>query len=110
MGKAYHLMLDGLCATPPSVATVREYLEAVAKLTDLNIIAGPFFFELESYQEAWAIVAESHTAVKWWPSGLVLVDLFSCKPFDVGAVVAFTVETFGFSYWNQRVIERMGVG
>ena len=110
MGRALHMMLDGMTLTPPSVCCVRGYLESVAKQTSLHIIAGPFFFILESYQEAWVIVAESHIAVKWWPDGLVLVDLFSCKPFNAETLETFTVETFQLEHCQVRALERLGLG
>lgn len=110
MDTGRHLMVDGLTAAPPTVGQVREFLTEAVQRVKLQVIAGPFFFELAAYSEAWAIVAESHVAIKWWPGGLVLVDLFSCKPFNTEGLISFIVETFGLEHWRPRVIQRMGVG
>ena len=107
---ALHLMVDGYAATVPSAAHVGRFLADAIAMAKLKVIAGPYFFSLEKSQEAWVIVAESHVSVKWFPSGLVLVDLFSCKPFDAERVVSLTVERFGLEHWQHRTIQRMGVG
>lgn len=105
-----HLMVDGLTATPPTVDEVRRFIFEAVKKAGLHIISGPMFHSLESHEQAFAVIAESHVAVQWWPQGLVLVELFSCKPFDADSVVAFTVKTFQLEHWRHRMIERMGVG
>ena len=108
--KGLHLMVDGLTDTAPTLASVRRFIGEVVEKVDLKIIAGPFFFELADYSEAFAIIAESHVSVKWWPGGLVLMDLFSCKPFGCEGIIGQTVKHFGLEHWRPRVIERMGVG
>ena len=109
-GTGLHLMVDGYTAEVPCIDWVDQFVRDVVKQVELKIIAGPFCFALESYQEAWAIVAESHVAVKWFPNGLLLMDLFSCKSFDAESVVNLTVERFKLHHYQHREIQRIGVG
>lgn len=110
MTMGLHLLVDGFTATPPTTDKVERFVRGAVAQLGLHIIAGPFFFNLESHQEVFAVIAESHVAMQWWPDGLVLVDIFSCKPFEVKDVVAFIAGAFGLEHWRPRVIERMGVG
>lgn len=105
-----HLLLDGMTATPPQVNDVRRVISLIVELICLHVISGPFFYNLESHQEAFAIIAESHMSVMWWENGLVLVDLFSCKPFDVEKSVDVIVNSFNLELYDYRTVERMGVG
>ena len=110
MGKACHLIVDGLTATPPDTMTVKRFVTDCVEQAGLRIIAGPFFFSLHSHDEMFTVIAESHVSVKWFPDGLVLVDLFSCKPFDVKAMTAFTIKAFSLEHSRSTSIDRMGVG
>ena len=110
MGKACHLMVDGFTATPPTDAKVGDFFAEVVKKVGLHIIAGPFFYRLESHQTAFTVIAESHIAVTWFPDGLVLMELFSCKPFDIIGMASFAVQVFGLDHWEHRALERMGIG
>ena len=110
MGKASHLMVDGFTATPPTDAKIRDFFADVVKKVGLHIIAGPFFFRCDSHQAAFTVIAESHIAVTWFPGGLVLTELFSCKPFDAIGMASFVVQAFDLEHWEHRVIERMGIG
>lgn len=109
MGAGLHLLVDGLTARRPDVEQVGRFIHDAVARAGLCIVMGPFFYKHESYQEAFAVIAESHVSVNWWPSGLILVDLFSCKVFDTDTVARFTVTTFGLEHWEHRVIQRMGV-
>lgn len=110
MGVGLHMILDGYAATPPTIATVQDFIGSIVKRAKLQVIAGPFFFKLESYEEAWAVIAESHIAIKWFPNGLVLIDVFSCKRFELDDLATFTVAAFGLEHWQVRGIQRMGLG
>ena len=109
LGKACHLMVDGFTATPPTDAMVGDFFAEVVNKVGLHIIAGPFFFQLESHQSAFAVIAESHIAITWFPDGLVLMELFSCKPFDAIEMASLVVQVFELEHWEHRVIQRMGV-
>ena len=110
MGLSLHLLVDGLTARRPDVEQVGRFIHDAVERAGLCIVMGPFFYKHESYEEAFAVVAESHVSVNWWPSGLILVDLFSCKVFDTEAVARLTAKAFDLEPWEHRVIERMGVG
>ncbi len=53
------------------------------------------------------VICESHIAVHPWPRrGEVQADVYSCRPFDAGAVLDHFVKDFGIGSFDTEPIER----
>lgn len=104
------MLLDGITRSLLTVPIVSSYMNKAIERASLQTIAGPFFFVMGSHEEAFTIIAESHISVKWFPTKLVLVDLFSCKLFYVEDMATFTVQELGLERWKVLTLERAGLG
>ncbi len=110
VGVGIHLLLDGVAARPPDNDMMLGCIDRVVEIIDLEIIHGPLFFALESYREVWVIVAESHICIKVFASGTVLMDVFSCKPFDVLQVREVIATALGLDNYEWKELKRAGTG
>jgi len=89
---------------------MRKIIDACVNFIELKIIHGPVFFALDRYDEAWVIIAESHISVKGFHDGVVLVDVFSCKPFDAPELVSIIEQMLNLSQSKYQVLNRTGTG
>ena len=74
-----------------------EYLKGLAKITDMEIIGGPFARSAhELGYGGWVHWRTSGAHVYSYPSKppLVTVDTYTCKPFSVDEAVEFTKDYF----------------
>lgn len=99
--RGYHMICDGLAS--PSEAqrwtpdTVISWAEAVIEIAAMNVIQGPTAYGgPDRLIIGFAVIAESHMAVHLRPDERACwAELFSCKKFDIGAVLAQTIMRFG---------------
>ena len=108
----FHAILDvavpGDC--PTTTEQVRTILEQLPPLIDMRILAGPFVVEGMPYNPGitgFAIIDFSHISVHTFTDcDYVMVDIFSCKAYDLGVVRGFLGGLFGRSpaSLNLRVV------
>ena len=111
-----HLLVDG---TASNVALLRDgpaLSDLVRRLVaslGMQIMAGPLQGEAVGFgpKAGWtvvAIISESHVAIHTWPEaeGLVNVDIFSCRQFDAGAVLAFLRVELHLARAHSKVMQR----
>ena len=91
----FHAILDvavpGGC--PTTMAQVRTILEQLPPLIDMRILDGPYVVEGMPYNPGitgFAIIDFSHISVHTFTDcDYVMVDIFSCKAYDVDVVRRF---------------------
>lgn len=89
-------------------ATVNEFLVTLVQRIDMRILAGPLAGREEGPPDhqgcsGVVILYESHAAIHTYPLlGEAFLDIFSCKPFNVGVVAEVIAEFFG----SHQVIEQ----
>jgi S-adenosylmethionine/arginine decarboxylase-like enzyme len=88
---------------------VRDFVYHLADLTGLSLI-NLQVHELPNDEPcgpgvtALGMLKESHIAVHTWPEmGIVTVDVYSCRAYDVAAVRAFTSLAFGVCQYDSDV-------
>jgi S-adenosylmethionine decarboxylase len=53
------------------------------------------------------VICESHIAVHTWPRRReIQADVYSCRPFDFGAVLAHFIHDFGIGDYDTQLIGR----
>lgn len=110
MSTGLHLLVDGVAKVSPVQDIVTQCISQIVDFIDLKIIHGPTYVSLDRYDETWVIVAESHISVKAFHTGAVLVDVFSCKKFDVLTVYNMIATNLGLYSCTYMVLHRAGTG
>lgn len=93
---------------------VDEFLRAVVDSVGMTVLAGPLVATEEGPREragvsGVVILHESHAAVHTYPAlGEAFVDLFSCRRFTPGAVVAVLGRYFGPHHVRERSLRTRG--
>ena len=101
----YHLTIDGAVESDVLRSTVSQFLVDVVRQIDMTPL-GPT--QIETPDEATLIgiqmIAESHITIHvYWHR--VYIDVFSCKPFGLGAVVQLTHDLMP-GVWMSRIRKR----
>ena len=99
LGGNEHVLLD--------VSAIESYLRMITDVADMSLIDGPHVHEVPTGVVAIAIWAESHASFHYvTETQQALIDLFSCKPFDVIEAEQATIAYFSFQQTKSQVIER----
>ena len=86
---------------------VRQYMLDITKITGMTLIDGPHVHDSPNGIVGMAIWAESHISYHYVAdSGVALIDLFSCKPFDTNEALQATISMFKFQQSKVQTIER----
>lgn len=111
-----HLMIDGYNANPTKLADaelVRRVLDELPVEMEMTKVLPPFVYrygckpgQAEGVTGV-VIIAESHLAIHTFPEkGFISVDIFSCKPFDLGKAVRSVIERFEIGRYETYLINR----
>ncbi len=111
-----HLILDGYTQDTGVIGDlnrVRDFLDSFPVHMGMTKVTAPYVFQYQggSPQEGGisgiVIIAESHISIHTFPAqGYVSVDIFSCKPFDVGEAVRKLTEYFHLTDFCHQVFDR----
>lgn len=114
-----HLLLDcydGCYADLRNAHKIEVWLALLANLLKMKVISGPHvrtYWPAEARtHDDWGIsgfvmIAESHISIHTYPDDCIaLIDIFSCRDFDVDIAVNYTRDNFGFKDVNQTWIPR----
>ena len=95
-----HLTIDGYGGNPELLnneSLVRELLDRYPGEISMTKIAAPYVVQYDGGDKpedcgvtGFVIIAESHISIHTFDDGnLISIDVFSCKPFDSGAVTEY---------------------
>jgi S-adenosylmethionine decarboxylase len=120
-----HLILDGYgcnASRLASIEVVYEYLEMMPDLIQMTRVMPPYAFKFwpkpgrpddEQGISGFVIIAESHISVHTYPERAMdedrpslLIDIFSCRDFDVGLAERHTAAFFGAVRYNANLTQR----
>ena len=112
-----HLVMDAMATKGLNHrAYVEEWLRRAADLAGLTLLGFqgvhlPSPLDSGPGVSVLAILVESHASVETWPEhGVICMDFYSCKGFDVAAVVDSFRNHFGVTkILQQQAIARFGV-
>jgi hypothetical protein len=91
------LVVEGRCARPISDADIRAYLSELSSVCAMTTVLAPVTHRSDQFGWAGWIHWETSGAHFYaWEQPVLFfsVDVYTCKPFDPGAVVAFTRRFF----------------
>jgi S-adenosylmethionine decarboxylase len=91
------LVIEGTCATPIDDDQIRRYLSQLSDVCGMHTILEPVTHRSDLYGWAGWIHWETSGAHFYaWERPLIFfsVDMYTCKPFDVGDTVNFTANFF----------------
>ena len=104
--EGYHLLLDAEGPAPTQHA-VHEYMLTMAAVLGMTVLSPALVIETkQGGMTGMLIIAESHISVHFQPPHQYAIDVFSCKRFDSGPAVAFTVQHFRLTHEQVRLINR----
>jgi S-adenosylmethionine decarboxylase len=111
-----HLVIDGFGGDPHLLADaslVQGMLESYPDLLGMAPICPPVVVRYQGpVPEDWGIsgvvmIAESHIAVHTFPErGMLWADIFSCRPFQAGPVLADLRRRFGLQELQVQELQR----
>lgn len=111
-----HLIVDGFGADRGKLQDLEflfNLLDQYPSQIGMTKIMPPYVFRYHSAKpEDWGLsgfvlIAESHISIHTFPErAYINIDVFSCKPFDADAAIAFMKEQFDLAYVSARVLER----
>lgn len=110
-GSGLHLLIDGRTHKLLEDRELISFIRACASRDegiDMKIITGPIAVETPGFQEAFAIIAESHIMVRASQDGVLLIDVFSCREFDTMVPVRLAERRLGLEGFRTRTIRRAG--
>lgn len=109
--KRYHIICDlkGCNANIKDKEKVREFIEELAKLTNMTILEGPIIAAGKPENpglSALVIIDFSHISIHTFTKyDEALIDVFSCKEYDKDLVIDYCRSYFGVDKQNSRVKE-----
>jgi len=116
LGYGPHLTMDfyGCQAeTLSSLEHVYQFLDEIPGLIGMTKITPPFVMRYHGQEpDEWGIsgmvlIAESHITVHTYPEkGAAFLDIFSCKEYDHGRVLAQAVEWFRPDHYDDALVNR----
>ena len=107
------LMVEGVVGTRHSKVELEDFIAWTASPEagiGMTVLVGPTCVEAAGHLCAYAIIAESHIVVNEYDSGLMTMDVFSCKEFQTTVPVDLAVGRLDLQPgYVMRVIGRVGV-
>jgi hypothetical protein len=91
------LVVEGRCARPVSDVAIRDYLSELSSVCDMTTLLDPMTHRSDQFGWAgWIHWENSGAHFYAWEQPVLFfsVDIYTCKPFDAGRVVAFTSDFF----------------
>lgn len=111
-----HLTIDGYeCSRSllSDMLHIHNYLNEAPDIIGMTKITTPMVFEYKSgVPEDWGVsgfilIAESHISIHTYPDkSFVLIDIFSCKPFDENEAVRHAKDCFAIGRVEPRLVNR----
>jgi S-adenosylmethionine/arginine decarboxylase-like enzyme len=87
MLKHIHLLVQGTVANQITASDLQTLILTIIDKIDMEILGGPFIYrsEVPGNEGLTAITAitTSHIVVHTWDTGLVQIDVYSCKDFNI---------------------------
>lgn len=89
-----------------SELTGQILLSELVKLLDMNKLMGPYTIRCDTVGNEGVtgvvVIETSHCSFHAWDEGLVQMDLYSCKDFDVKKIVDYLAHFFSIDYSSIR--------
>lgn len=111
-----HLILDGYGANREKLADAETVTQFLLDLPEKMAMKPISAVQVCQYQgnlpdqngvSGFVMIAESHISIHTWPEHRVLwADVFSCRSFNVDAIIEALVFTFGVKNYERQVLER----
>jgi len=105
-----HLMVDGIYTRPVGRDTVERILRELPGLIDMSILLGPYVVEGVPGNPGWTgfvVIDKSHISVHTFTeTRTVSVDVYSCKPFDAEAALAYLRRAIHFGIMTTQTLTR----
>ncbi|PID30806.1 hypothetical protein CR973_01000 [Candidatus Saccharibacteria bacterium] len=97
------LIMEGHFRANLTSESIKEYLTRLSEITGMTVFAGPYCWPPDERSHPEVQLVDLNGFITWKESGchvyafsetkLFTADVYTCKPFDVSAVVAFTRST-----------------
>ena len=93
------LVIEGTCSRAIGDTQIRRYLRELSRVCEMHVLLDPVTHRSDRYGWAGWIHWETSGAhfYAWEDPLFFSVDIYTCKPFDVGLAVGFTQRFFGAS-------------
>ena len=106
----YHLICDGFLKQKINQEKIKEILERVAEMAEMEIINGPHIVEGKKDNPGWTgicIIDFSHIAFHTFENEMVFsFDLYSCKEFSETVIVDYLNKVEEIKNFNQQFFRR----
>lgn len=91
MLKHLHLLVQGTMIIPLSKLEIEKFTLTLIQNIDMDILGGPHVYrsDVEGNEGLTIITAitTSHVVMHTWDTGLIQLDVYSCKNFDVQTII-----------------------
>ena len=91
MLKHLHLLVQGTMITPLSKLEIEKFTLNLIQNIDMAILGGPHVYRSDvAGNEGFTIITAittSHVVMHTWDTGLIQLDVYSCKNFDVQTIM-----------------------
>jgi S-adenosylmethionine decarboxylase len=105
-----HLIVDGVVKDSVDKETILRILVELPALIDMHILSGPHVVMGVPENPGWTgfdIIDKSHIAIHTFSeTGVVSVDVYSCKPFETVEVVHYLKKNLNYDRINTKVLNR----
>jgi S-adenosylmethionine decarboxylase len=111
-----HLLVDGYGGDRHRLADeriIRDFLDRTPEKIGMSKISRPATFPYDGVTagdggvSGFVVIAESHLSIHTYPEHRFLwADIFSCRDFDVDAVLIFLGAAFLLERWEKTVLPR----
>jgi hypothetical protein len=90
------LVIEGTCSSVIEDTHIRQYLRELSKVCNMRLLIEPVTHRSDRYGWAgWVHWETSGAHFYAWEDPLFFsVDIYTCKPFEIGRAVAFTKDFF----------------
>jgi len=113
-GNGNHLLLEGYGGSFNKLNDknlINKILGFLPGKLDMFKISEPLIVDYEAKDESgisgFVLIAESHISIHTYPrKGFAVMDIFSCKEFNVEEAIEFLKEKFGFEKINKKLVLR----
>jgi len=113
-GKGNHLLLEGYGGSFDRLNNkelITNVLDELSEKLKMNKLSNPLVVEYKAKDEGGVtgiiLLKESHIAIHTYPiKNFAVMDVFSCKEFDVEKTIEFFKEKFSFKEIKNKLIVR----